>query len=340
MSYSKRRATPATTTGLFPDMDTLPSLRLLRDMLLIRKVEEGIAERYPRGEMRCPIHLSIGQEAAAVAVGVALEKGDLAISTHRAHAHYLAKGGSLPRMLAEIYGRVSGCCRGRGGSMHLIDKDAGFIGSTAIVGNSLPIGTGLALSLQLKKSRQIAVIFFGDGCVEEGSFYESVNFAVVRKLPALFVCENNLYSVYSPLLVRQPGGREIYKMVQGLGMTSAIADGNDIEAAFAASQAAITHIRGGGGPFLLEFSTYRWREHCGPNFDNELGYRTEAEFLEWKSRDPIALYRQELFKRGDFDTDGLRTLNAQLDTELLAAFRFAESSPFPEQAEAFSDEYD
>lgn len=327
------------TTGLFPDMEALISLRLLRDMLLIRKVEEGIAERYPRGEMRCPTHLSIGQEAAAVALGVALEKEDLAVSTHRAHAHYLAKGGCVRTMLAEIYGRVTGCCRGRGGSMHLIDKTAGFIGSTAIVGNSLPIGTGLALSLQLQKSRQIAAIFFGDGCVEEGAFYESANFAVVRNLPALFVCENNLYSVYSPLSVRQPAGREIYKMVRGLGMTSAIVNGNDIEAAYKAALAAIAHIRAGKGPFFLELSTYRWLEHCGPNFDNVIGYRTEAEFLEWKARDPIALYVEQIFKRGFLDNEGFRALEAQLDTEVLTAFEFAEASPFPAQAEAFSDEY-
>jgi len=328
-----------TITGLFPDMETPLSLRLLRDMLFIRKVEEGIADRYPTGEMRCPTHLSIGQEAAAVALCVALEEKDLAVSTHRAHAHYLAKGGSLPAMLAEIYGRVTGCCRGRGGSMHLIDKSVGFLGSTAIVGNSVPIGTGLALSLQVKKSRQIAAIFFGDGCVEEGSFYESANFAVVRKLPALFVCENNLYSVYSPLSVRQPDGRKIHKMVEGLGMTSATVDGNDVEAAYAASQVAITHIRGGKGPFFLELSTYRWREHCGPNFDNDTGYRTEAEFLGWKSRDPIELYQQRLLKHGVIDANGLRALCAQLDIEVLAAFQFAESSPFPDQAEAFSDEY-
>ena len=308
-------------------------------MLLIRKVEEGIAERYPRGQMRCPTHLSIGQEAAAVALGVALEKEDLAVSTHRAHAHYLAKGGCVRSMLAEIYGRVTGCCRGRGGSMHLIDKAAGFIGSTAIVGNSLPIGTGLALSLQLQKSRQIAAIFFGDGCVEEGSFYESANFAVVRNLPALFVCENNLYSVYSPLSVRQPGGREIYKMVQGLGMTSIIVNGNDIEAAYKAALAAVAHIRAGKGPFFLELSTYRWLEHCGPNFDNDIGYRPEAEFLEWKARDPIGLYVEQLFKRGFLDAEGFRALQAQLDAEVLTAFEFAEASPFPAQAEAFSDEY-
>ena len=223
--------------------------------------------------------------------------------------------------------------------MHLTGKLNGFVGSTAIVGNSLPIGTGLALSLQLKKSRQIAAIFFGDGCVEEGAFYESANFAIVRNLPALFVCENNFYSVYSPLSVRQPAGREIHKMVNGLGMTSAIVDGNDIEAAYSVARSAIAHVRAGKGPFFIELITYRWREHCGPNYDNDIGYRTELEFQEWKARDPLLVYESLLLKRGDLDANGLMALHSQLDAEILAAFEFAEASPFPEQSEAFSDEY-
>ena len=315
------------------------SLRLLREMHLIRKVEEGIANRYSQEKMRCPTHLSIGQEAAAVAVGACLEKEDLAISTHRAHAHYLSKGGDLMSMLAEIYGKVTGCCRGRGGSMHLIDKSAGFIGSTAIVGNSLPIGTGLALSLQLKKSKHIAAIFFGDGCIEEGSFYESANFAIVRNLPALFVCENNFYSVYSPLAVRQPKGREIYKMVQGLGMSATKVDGNNIEIAYAAAKSAVDHVRSGKGPYFLELTTYRWLEHCGPNFDNHIGYRTENEFLDWQARDPIAAFENNLLKRGDLTSLELTILHSNLDAEIEMAFDFAEKSLYPEQSEAFTDEY-
>ncbi len=320
-------------------MEKKISLRLLHDMLLVRKVEEEIAKRYSQGLMRCPTHLSIGQEAAAVALGASLEKDDLAISTHRAHAHYIAKGGSVSAMLAEIYGKVTGCCRGRGGSMHLTDKSVGFVGSTAIVGNSLPIGTGLALSLQLKKSKQIAAIFFGDGCIEEGAFYESVNFAVVRNLPALFVCENNLYSVYSPLSVRQPAGREIYKMVQGLGMTSSIVDGNDIEAAYEAALAAVRHVRAGNGPFFLELTTYRWREHCGPNFDNDIGYRTEEEFQGWKAHDPVGVYEKLLLKRGHLDLPQAAALHAKLDAKVQADFNFAETSLFPDPSEAFSDEF-
>lgn len=308
-------------------------------MTLIRKVEEGIAERYVHGRMRCPTHLSIGQEAAAVGVCAALEKEDLAISTHRAHAHYLAKGGGVSAMLAEIYGKVTGCCRGRGGSMHLIDRSVGFVGSTAIVGNSLPIGVGLALSLKLKKSRQISAIFFGDGCVEEGVFYESANFAIVRNLPVLFICENNFYSVYSPLSVRQPPGREIYKMVEGLGMSSGIIDGYDVEATYKAARMAVEHVRSGKGPFFLEITTYRWREHCGPNFDNDLGYRSDVEFQGWKDRDPLVKYKTLLLNRDYIDKKDIVEMDKKIDSKVNAAFEFAESSPFPEHYEAFTDEY-
>lgn len=315
------------------------ALDLLHGMERIRLVEEGIAERYSQGKMRCPTHLSIGQEAAAMAVCAALDKSDLAISSHRAHAHYLAKGGDLNAMLAEIYGKVTGCCRGRGGSMHLTDPSVGFMGSTAIVGNSIPIGVGLALSLQLKKVKSVGAIFFGDGCVEEGSFYESANFAAVRKLPVLFVCENNFYSVYSPLSVRQPEGRQIFKMVEAMGISSAIANGNDIEAAYVAAQNALEYVRSGRGPFFLELTTYRWREHCGPNYDNHIGYRSEKEFLEWQAKDPIPAYQNVLRSRDWLTHEDMLLMRAQLVAEIDAAFTYAESSAFPAQEEAFSDEY-
>lgn len=320
-------------------IDKQLSLLLLRSMLRIRSVEEGIAERYPQGKMRCPTHLSIGQEAAAVAVGAALENNDLAISTHRAHAHYLAKGGNLQAMLAEIYGKDTGCSRGRGGSMHLTDPSVGFIGSTAIVGNSIPVGVGLALSLQLQKSQNLSAVFFGDGCVEEGAFYESINFAAVRNLPTLFVCENNFYSVYSPLKVRQPKGRKIYKMVEAVGVKSALADGNDVESAYAAALAAIEHIRSGRGPFFLELTTYRWLEHCGPNYDNDIGYRSEEEFQKWKAKDPIPVYQSLLISRGWINQADIDDIQTELSIEVAAAFQFAESSSYPAQEEAYTGLY-
>ena len=259
----------------------------LSSMMRIRLVEESIAERYSEGKMRCPTHLSIGQEAIATGVCANLSLEDLALSGHRAHAHYLAKGGCLKKMIAEIYGKATGCSKGLGGSMHLIDKSVGFMGSTAIVGNTIPVAVGLGLSLKLKNSNYVSCVFFGDGAVEEGVFYESVNFAVLHKLPVLFICENNLYSVYSDLEVRQPQGRVIHEMVEGMGIEADFGDGNKVHEVFEKVSKAKSNILLGKGPQFLEFETYRWREHCGPNYDNDIGYRTEEEFLEWRKRDPI-----------------------------------------------------
>ncbi len=304
-------------------------------MKRIRLVEEGIAERYPQGKMRCPTHLSIGQEASAIGVGLALKHSDLAVSTHRAHAHYLAKGGDLKTMLAEIYGKAAGCSRGRGGSMHLIDTKVGFMGSTAIVGNSTPVGVGLGLSLQLRKSTAVSVVFCGDGAIEEGAFYESANFAALRKLPVLFVCENNCYSVYSHLHVRQPNGRKIYKMVEAIGVPSAIVDGNNPQAVYQAAEAAVARMRKGEGPFFLELTTYRWREHCGPNYDNDIGYRTEEEFQAWKKRDPITSFEQKLLAECVLDIRTIKQMENEIHAEIQAAFNFAENSPYPGPEEAF-----
>lgn len=311
------------------------ALQLLLGMKRIRQAEEGIAERYPAGMMRCPTHLSIGQEAAAIGVGLALEPRDLAVSTHRAHAHYLAKGGDLKAMLAEIHGRAAGCCRGRGGSMHLIDRKVGFMGSTAIVANSIPIGVGLALSLQLRRKEGASVIFLGDSAVEEGAFYESANFAVVRNLPVFFVCENNFYSVYSHLRVRQPEGRAIYQLVSAIGMPTAHADGNDPLAVYRAAQTAMGYIREKGGPYFLELATYRWREHCGPNYDNSIGYRTEEEFLMWKDRDPIPRFQEKLLAQRVIERADAKKMDEAIAAEIREAFDFAERAPFPASAEAF-----
>ncbi|MFH1309967.1 MAG: thiamine pyrophosphate-dependent dehydrogenase E1 component subunit alpha, partial [Candidatus Omnitrophota bacterium] len=232
-------------------------------MKRIRFTEETIARRYNEWKMRCPTHLCTGQEAIAAAAGLALRKDDFVVSTHRAHGHYLAKGGNLKKMIAEIYGKASGCSGGKGGSMHLIDKTVGFMGSTAIVGGTIPIAVGLALSIQLHGTDQISCTFFGDGAVEEGVFYESVNFAALKKLPVLFICENNFYSVYSPLKVRQPEGRKIYKMVEAIGIPSEQIDGNNAPEVYHKLKLAARSIRKGEGPRFLEFLTYRWREHCG-----------------------------------------------------------------------------
>lgn len=314
-------------------------LRLLRHMTRIRMVEEEIAARYGQGKMRCPTHLSIGQEGVPAALAECLRPDDFAVSTHRGHAHYLAKGGDLNAMVAEIYGKVTGCARGKGGSMHLIDKSVGFMGTSAIVGNSIPIGVGLALSAQHHATDQVSCVFLGDGATEEGVYYESLNFAAVRKLPVLFVCENNLYSVYSPLEVRQPPGRCIATVAQSMGLKTIKGDGNDVIAVHDGCSKAIADIRAGGGPWLVEYSVYRWREHCGPNFDNDLGYRSVAEYEHWRSREPIGALRALLLKSFEGLIKFEEKMLAELRSEVESAFDFAEVSPFPLAEEAYLGEY-
>ncbi|NGX59019.1 MAG: Acetoin:2,6-dichlorophenolindophenol oxidoreductase subunit alpha [Chlamydiae bacterium] len=295
------------------DCSNEPFYRMLR----IRMVEEAIANRYPEQKMRCPVHLSIGQEAIAVGVCDQLQQTDYVVSNHRAHAHYLAKGGSLKRMIAEIYGKEGGCSKGRGGSMHLIDLEAGFMGSTPIVGGTFPIGVGIAFGSALEGKKQVTAIFFGEGATEEGVFAESLNFAALKNLSVLFVCENNLYSVYSPLSVRQPLNRSRVDIAKAHGIFSLEGDGNNLEEVLSLTEQGVSHIREGNGPCFLEFDTYRHREHCGPNLDNQLGYRTEEEFEYWLKRDPLK----------DIHVD--QAIKDQIEREIEEAFIFAEKSPYP-----------
>lgn len=320
-------------------LDKQTRLALLEEMYYIRLVEEEIAARYPREQMRCPVHLSIGQEGVPAGFALSVRDTDFAVSTHRGHAHYLAKGGNLGAMIAEIYGKSTGCSRGKGGSMHLIDLAVRFMGSTAIVGNSIPIGVGLGLSSQLHAEDNVSCIFLGDGAVEEGVFFESLNFAAVKKLPVLFICENNFYSVYSPFRVRQPEGRSIARMVEAFGVKSFQADGNDVEMVFQTLTSAFREIRSDAGPVFVEFSTYRWREHCGPSFDDDLGYRSDEEVAYWKQRDPIKLLSDKLSSEvSDFDLVA-DVLISKLKVKIEAAFKFAEDSPFPDPSEAFIGVY-
>ena len=320
-------------------MKTQLSLRLFAQMYRIRAVEEEIALRYPQGKMRCPVHLSIGQEAIPAVFADCISATDFAVSTHRGHAHYLAKGGNLNAMIAEIYGKSTGCAKGKGGSMHLIDLEVNFMGTSAIVGNSIPVGVGLALSAQLKKTDQISCIFLGDGAVEEGVFYESVNFAAVRNLPVLFICENNLYSVYSPLHVRQPQGRSISKMVEAMGIKVATGAGSNLISCYQTMRDAVNAVRAGQGPYFLEFATYRWREHCGHNFDNDIGYRSQDEFLAWKECDPLTRLERELNQSEPEIQLKLIDIKSSIKAELQSTFEKAESATFPDASEAYQDVY-
>jgi len=268
-------------------LDKKKALKIFEKIFLIRNVEESIAKEYSMQEMRCPVHLSIGQEAVPAVLSLLLNNKDLAVSTHRGHAHYLGKDGNLKKMIAEIYGKETGCSKGKGGSMHLIDKKVGFYGTSAIVGNSIPIGVGLAYNLKNRKEKNLSVVYFGDGAMEEGVFFESINLAAVKQTPTLFICENNLYSVYSPMRVRQPLNRNVKNMVTSIGIKSSECDGNDLKKIFKKCSHAVNFVKKNNKPYFLIFNNYRWREHCGPNYDNHIGYRTSKEFLKWKEKDPL-----------------------------------------------------
>ena len=223
--------------------------------------------------------------------------------------------------------------------MHLIDMKVGFMGTTAIVGNSIPIGVGLGLSIQLHGTDQLSCIFLGDGAVEEGVFYESANFAAIRKLPVLFVCENNLYSVFSPLSVRQPIGRSISKMVENMGLRCMTGDGYDALESHRLLSQAVGELRQGGGPIFLELFTYRWLEHCGPYFDNDIGYRSVEEFEYWKSRDPIATLTKRILSSQPDAAQKIQKLDLSIDAEVTAAFRYAAESSYPDPDDAYHGVY-
>ena len=301
-------------------------LNLFEKIYRIRKVETKISNKYKNQKMRCPVHLSIGQEAVAAGVCQSLNKDDKILSTHRSHAHYIAKGGNLRAMIAEIYGKKTGCAKGLGGSMHLQDKRSGVIAAVPIVGSTIPIGVGVALKSkmgQTKKKKFITTIFFGEGATEEGVFFESINFAAVNNLPVLFVCENNFFSVYTPLKDRQPKMRNIVNIVRNNGIYSLSGDGNDAVKVYNLAQKSINYIKKNNRPAFLEFKTYRWLEHCGPNWDDELGYRKKGELSKWIQKCPLKNIEKKISKK-----QALK-VKKKIDDQVIDAFDYAEKSSFP-----------
>lgn len=282
-------------------------------MFRIRAAEEAIAAKYPEGKMRCPVHLSIGQEACAVGVCAALNKNDLMVSTHRGHAHMLAKGGSLNALISELYGKTSGCGRGQAGSMHLVDWDCGFAGSTSIVGGTIPVGVGLAFAKKLRGEDGCVVVCVGDAAVEEGVFHESANFASLHNLPVIFVLENNFYSCFTHIDDRQPTNRSFEDVAKAHDLLFRTLDGNCVER-IAHVTKALVELR---APSLLVLETYRHLEHCGQANDDHLHYRDPVEVKNWMNHDPL----KDVVLSGEE--------KAEITKEIAAAFKFAEESPFP-----------
>lgn len=302
-------------------------LKLYKDMLRIRMFEERICDLYSEQQMRCPVHLSIGQESPPVGMCAALRKEDLIFGTHRSHGHFLAKGGSMKSLLGEIYGKATGCCKGIGGSMHLIDLDAGLIAATPIVGSSIPVAMGAALANSMRKNDIVTVLFLGDAAVEEGVFHETINLASVKKLPLIFFCENNFYSVYTHLKVRQPE-RRLETLAKGHAVPAFSVDGNEILEVYSVAKHAVDQVKKGQGPVFIEAITYRYREHCGVNFDNNIGYRTEAEYQEWRTKCPIERFRKALFAEGCLKEGADKRILSDVTLEIDEAVRFAKESPF------------
>ena len=314
-------------------------LRLHYDLLRVRRVEETLAELYKEQEMRTPAHFSIGQEAVAVGVCAALTPRDVVYSGHRCHAHYLAKGGNLVGLVAELYGRETGCARGRGGSVHLTDTSVGMMAASAILAQTIPVAVGSALAFQMDQSPHVAVAFFGDGAVDEGVFHESLNFAAVKRLPVLFVCENNLYSTHSPLSVRLPEGTKIHRRAQAYQIPGEKVDGNDVYAVYRSARGAVERCRRGRGPVFLECSTYRWLEHVGPLPDYDRGYRTQREVDAWKRKDPVKVSARALTERGLATPRVFEEFEAQIAAEIAKAVAEAKQAPWPDPADLLRNVY-
>ena len=304
-------------------------INLYKKILRIRKIELKISQEYSKGNMRCPVHLSIGQEAPAVGICSNLNNDDQLLSSHRSHAHYLAKGGNLKKMISEIYGKVTGTAKGKGGSMHLSDLKAGVVASVPIVGSTLPIATGVAWSNKLKKKKNIVVIFFGDGATEEGVFQESLDFASLHNLKILFVCENNFYSVYSPMNVRQFENRSALNLAKSHGLQGNRGDGSSIIEVIKKTKNGINYIKKNKKPFFLEFQTYRFIEHCGPNNDDNLKYRDKSEIEKWLDKDPIKLIEKYMSKKNKKFIFEKEKIISKINLEIKKSFNYAKNSKFP-----------
>lgn len=310
---------------------------LYKGMEKIAMTENAIADRYYENvrKMHTPIHLCNGQEAVAVGVCENLKKGDMVFSNHRCHGHYLAKGGDLKRMIAELYSRKTGCCKGKGGSMHLCDVEAGVSLSSGIVAGNVSIATGYALGNQLKGNSNISCVFFGDGASEEGSVYESICFAKIKNIPILYVCENNLYAINTAYELREPKKYITDKFAEILSVK--VVDGNDIEAVYDSANDAIDRIRRGQGPVMLEYLTYRTRAHhnIGNGIDGHK--RTQEEWDMWNERNPIKLAEKRLVEMDEKYIVCIENYRKEIEKEIEKAFKFAEESSFPDAVELWED---
>lgn len=311
------------------------SINMLETMLKIRMFEENITDLFKAGELPGWLHVYVGEEAVATGVCLNLTKKDYITSTHRGHGHCIAKGANIKNMMAELYGKKTGCCKGRGGSMHISDASVGILGANGIVGGGIPIATGAALGCQYQKEGRIVVSFFGDGASDEGSFHESLNLASVWKLPVIYVCENNLYAETNPCC-KHSNINDIADRARSYNIPGVIVDGMDVLDVYGKIKKVANDVRSGSGPVLVEAKTYRYRGHY--EGDPEV-YRTKDEISEWKKRDPILKFEEKIVKDKILTSSEIETIKKAVKNEIEEAIEFGRKSPEPLAQEAMDNIY-
>jgi TPP-dependent pyruvate/acetoin dehydrogenase alpha subunit len=312
--------------------------RLLYSMIKIRKIEEAICNLYPEQEIRCPVHLCVGQEAIPAGVCNSLKSGDVVFASHRSHGYYIALGGDSKALMAELYGKISGCTKGKGGSQHLAAPEVGLMGSSAIVAGVIPIAVGAALSFAMQKKKNVAIVDFGDGATDEGTFYESLNFAALKNLPVVFICENNYYATHAHQSKRQVRDN-IAQRAKAFGVFGVRIDGNNVLEVARTCRNAVGRARTRKGPTLIECRTYRWLEHVGVAYDYNLGYRSERELRRWMKKCPIKMLEEFLKKNRLIKESKIIRVSERINLEISEAVKFAKKSAFPGSGELLKDVY-
>jgi len=310
-------------------------LKIYRDMVLIREFEERTAEMYSRGKVTGFCHLYIGEEAVAVGAMSALHPDDYVISSYRDHGHCLIKGTSPKEVMAELFGRATGTCKGKGGSMHLFDPKTNFFGGYAIVAGGIPITLGVGYAIKYRKEDKVVASFFGDGATNAGAFYESLNMSKIWSLPIIFICENNFFGI-STAVSWASATTDIFKKAEAHGIPTAKVNGMDVIAVREAIKNAAKYAREGKGPYFVEALTYRFRGH---SMSDPADYRIPREEKIWKDRDPIPNFARKLIEERISDADGLRAIKEEVEQEVEQAVKFADSSPWPEAIELMKDIY-
>lgn len=321
-----------------PNISHTQMIHLYRTMVTIRLFEERIQELYARGLIPGLVHLYIGEEAIATGVCAHLRKDDYITTTHRGHGHVIAKGTVLKYMMAELFGKKTGYCKGKGGSMHIADFNIGILGANGIAGGGIPIAVGAALSSKMRKTDQVTVCFFGDGASNTGAFHESLNFASVHRLPVVFVCENNLYGI-SVSQRQHQAIQDISVRAVAYNMPGVTIDGNDVLTVYQYSGRAIRRARAGEGPTLIECKTYRWRGHHEGDPNQGGRYRTMVEIQEWIKRCPIRGFEEKMVGKRVLTNNMIKTIRKEIEKEIEEAVNFANQSPFPDPKDIYEDVY-